>query len=452
MGKLRLVPWSILSLACVAIACSGGGTGGPISDPDFDTESAGFGATASANDTGDPEGVDETGDGGPVAADHCLIDPVDDYYGYKYQCEGSVAVGVVIEGNFPGSPVTPPPLQLEFGQGIAGDGYDEPLVMACCPPYDASAPNCGQPHERACMIDLVEQGCKSIVTNLEDFAHDELGGLGNTSKRNAVLKIADYVRDHQAACVTAFRSETGIAGTLPSCDMDGNGAGFDSMLESGVWTFDPDGLVDNVEISIQAADWTAIHPLEGSPEICWSADENDGVLFLEIDPPPGSRILHLIAGGATVHGPSIEGVPVEGFGELSPGASQLAMHVDLTSGPPTLERFELHSASPAAVGTADASWTVESFHVRLWDRTVMQRAGEALMIPAGRARFAVSATAFGVSGAVTATNATPIVITNDGHEWSASAFTIDYRDVGEHADDADYWTLVVAPTQWHENL
>ena len=147
----------------------------------------------------------------------------------------------------------------------------------------------------------MEQGCKSIVTNLEDFAHDELSGIANTSKRNAALKLADHVRTHQADCVTALRSETGIASTLPSCDMDDNGVGFDSMLEAGIWSFDPDGIVDNVGISIQAANWTSIHPLEGSPETCWSADENDGVLFLGIDPAPGSKVLHLQAGAASLH-------------------------------------------------------------------------------------------------------------------------------------------------------
>lgn len=444
MGNHRLAPALLLSsLACVAIACSGEGPGGPIPDPGFNTDSAGLGTTGAI----DAEGV-ETGDGGPVAADHCLIEPIDEHYGYRYQCAGSVAVGVVIEGGFPGSPVTPPPLKLDFGHGIAGDSYEEPHVMACCPPYDELASSCGQPHERACVIDLVEQGCKSIVTNLEDFAYDDLDGAANLSKRNAVLKIAQHVRENQDDCFAAFLSDTGIASTLPNCDMEGNGVGFDSMLESGVWSFDPAGIVDNVEISIQAANWTDLYPRGGSPEICWSADENDGVLFLEVDPPPGSRILELVAGGATVHGQSSEGVPVEGFGELSPGASQLAIHIDSASGSATLESLGLHSASAAVVGTADVSWTVESFHVRLWDRTVMQRPGDALMVPVGQARFAVSATALGVSGAVTATNATPIVFTENGDTWSISTFTIDYRDAAEHAHSG---FLVITPTQWHEN-
>lgn len=430
----------IASLACVANACSSGG-GGSIPDPEFESDSAGLGTTGMGIVTGPGDGADETGGGGPIVADHCLFDPVDGLHGYKYQCRGNIAIDVVIEGPFDGSPVTDF-LQLDFGHGVGGDSYEEPHVMACCPPYDDSASSCGQPHERACVIDLVEQGCKSIVTNLEDFAYDELGKPADLSKRNAVLKIADYVRGHQPDCMDAFRGDTGIAGASPTCDMEGNGLQFDSLLETGEWSFDPDGLVSNVEISVQAANWTGLHPLQGSPDLCASADENDGVLFREIEPSPESRVLRLVAGSAALDGPWLEGGRVMGISELSPQTSQLAILVKPSTGMATLENLELHSSVATEVAAVDTTWVVERFHVRLWDRTGAQPTDAGATVPAGSARFAVSATALGGTGVVTATNATPIDITKHAAGWSTSGFSI----VAQYADEE--WSLVVMPAQW----
>ena len=164
--------------------------------------------------------------------------------------------------------------------------------MACCPSYDASGQNCVQHHERACLIDLVEQGCKSMVAKIEDYAHDTYPDVLHTAQRNAVLKVADYVRDHQGDCTAAFREETGIAGTVPECDEEGNGVPFVSMLEDGVWAFDPKGPIDNVEIAVAEARWTGLYPLDDDQlavKSCDSADDNDGVLVLEVDPTPGPR-------------------------------------------------------------------------------------------------------------------------------------------------------------------
>lgn len=440
MGTRQPPLWLVASLACVANACSSGG-GGSIPDPEFESDSAGLGTTGMGVVTGPGDGADETGGGGPIVADHCLFDPIDGLHGYKYQCQGNIAIDVVIEGPFDGSPVTDF-LQLDFGYGVGGDSYDEPHVMACCPAYDDSAPSCGQPHERACVIDLVEQGCKSIVTNLEDFAYDEFGKPADLSKRNAVLKIAAYVRGHQPDCMNAFRGDTGIAGASPTCDMEGNGLQFDSMLESGEWSFDPDGLVSNVQISVQAANWTGLHPLLGSPDLCASADENDGVLFLELDPAPESRVLRLVAGSAAIDGSWLAGGRVEGVSELSPQTSRLAILIDPATDTATLENLELHSAGAAEVDAVDTTWIVSRFQVRLWDRTVAHHTAGVATVPAGNARFAVSATALGGTGVVTATNATPIVITKHGAGWSTSGFAIVPQHSGEE------WSLVIMPAQW----
>lgn len=399
--------------------------------------------------TGDPgagtdvEGADETG-GGLAAAEHCLFEPVDGRYGYRYQCAGSITIGVSIEGTFPGSPVTDD-LALEFGHGVDGDSYDEPHVMACCPAYDLAALPCEQDHKRACLIDLVDQGCKSMVTNLEDFAYDEFGAPGELAERNAVLKIADHVRHHQQDCVDRFWGDTQLSSTASTCDMDGNGPPFEAMLESGAWSFDPDGLVvSNVQIAVQVAEWTDLHPLEGSPDVCWSMHDNDGVLFLEIDPDPEAKVVHLVAGRAAFHGPSLEGEQIEGAGALGP-ASSLALLSDPGTGSASLENLELHSAGAAELRIGGESVVIERFQVRLWDSTpaMVDDGGETLTIPPGHARFAVSARAMDMNGVNTALNTTAIVITRVHDGWMTSGFTIDHRD-----DASEAWSLVILPGRW----
>ncbi|MCX4242078.1 hypothetical protein [Paraliomyxa miuraensis] len=374
-------------------------------------------------------------------------------FAYKHQCSGDIIIEIVVDGSFDGAPVSDL-LELEFGPGIMGDSYGSPHVMACCPEYDPSLPNCEQEHEQFCMADLAEQGCKSMEPNLRDFADEAFGGpsLADAAKRAAVNKIADHVRDHQTDCIEKFVEHTGVGMTVQSCDADGNGIGYDTLLESGVWSFDPAGIVSNVQISVVEANWTGVHPLGEPLDECHSADDNDGVLFLEIDPDPDSSILHLVSGNAELQGPPIGGSTVQGFGVLGSeatgcqpgGCSTLAVLVDSVAGVSSLENLELHAAGPAEVGTKDHALTIDSFAVRLWDSTpaVLDEEAQTLTIPPGGAWFAVSAASDGVPGVVNATNETALVLTKTLNGWISSTLTIG------HEDGLGHWTLMVTPAQW----
>lgn len=403
---------------------------------------------------GGVDGLDETG-AEPGVDDECLFQPEPGRSGWKYQCEGNIAIDILVEGSFDSSPATDL-LVLEFGHDLDGDSYDEPHVMACCPAYDFSAPSCGQKHEQACMADLAEQGCKSIETNVRDFAADAFGGdtIADAFARSALHKVADYARHHQGDCIHAFVTNTGVGPTAPTCDEEGNGAGYDSLLETGQWTFDPDGAIDNVEISVQAANWTGLHPTDGSAERCRSADENDGVLFLEIDPAPESMILRMVGGSAALHGPTLEGEDeITGLAELDSWAtgcwpahcSRLAIAIDPVAETASLEDLELHSTGAAAIGTPHASTFIDEFRVRLWDSTpgVLDPTRTTFTIPPERAWFAVGAALGEVRGVVSATNETEIVIRSDPDGWSSSAFTISHRD-----GNGQRWSLVITPARW----
>jgi predicted small lipoprotein YifL len=105
--------WTIsLALSGSLAACGGEGQG---EDPPWMIT-----ATEGSTHTGDEgDGADETG-GGPAVADSCLMDPVPDRFGYKYQCAGSITIDISIEGDFDGSPVLES-LTLDFGVGVEGD-------------------------------------------------------------------------------------------------------------------------------------------------------------------------------------------------------------------------------------------------------------------------------------------------------------------------------------------
>lgn len=429
-------------------ACCGGGQG---DDPPVIVTTTG----ADGGGTGAPEdGLDETG-GGPMPSAVCLMQPRADRFGYKYQCSGDAFIEVVIEGDFDGSPVEHP-LPLAFGPGVPGDGYETPQVMACCPEYDLSMPNCGQQHEQFCMADLAEQGCKSIEPNLRHFAQQAFGGAGlsNAIQRAAVDDIADHVRDHQGDCLREFVKETGVGTTEPSCDAEGNGVEFDALLESGTWTFDPAGAkVGNVRISVVEASWTGVHPLDAPLAECFSAGDNDGVLFLEVDPAPGSEITRLVAGGAMLLGPPVDRGVIEGVGVLdseatgcrAEGCSRLAVSVDRAAGRATLETLELLSAGPADVGGIEDGMTVHRFAIRLWGGTpaVLDEDGETLVVPRGGARFAVSAVSDARAGAITAVNETPLVIVETPDGWATSELVLGYED-----GFGGRWMLIVEPAQW----
>jgi hypothetical protein len=228
-----------------------------------------------------------------------------------------------------------------------------------------------------------------MESNLRDFASDTFGdpSISDALARSAIKKIADHVRDHQQDCLNAFFYDTDIASTPPSCDAQNNGVSYDAMLESGQWVFDPDGSVTSVQVSVDTANWTGIHPTEETPDQCNSSDENDGVL----------------------------------------------------------EDLELRSAGATQVGTPNDTVTIDDFRVRLWDRTpaLLDEDGHTMTIPPGGAWFAISAAAEGAIGVVAATNETPIAVIRDGDEWTTSGFTIAYQDgFGEH------WVLAILPAQW----
>jgi hypothetical protein len=378
----------------------------------------------------------------------CLIQPEPGIVGFRYQCEGSIVLEAVVEGPFDESPATSE-IQLRFGHSMRGNSYAEPHVMACCPLFDPDERECEQQHEQACMLDLGEQGCRSLEPNIRDYADESYSGPGlkNAITRAAIHKIADHVRDHQRDCIHAFLSDTNIETTAPSCDPD---VEYDAMLEAGVWSFDPDGVVDQVTISVVDAQHDGIHPTSEAPDTCESADDNDHVVFFQVDPRPSARHLTLASGDAMLHGPSFDVMGIAELGSLATGCaaercSMLALGVDRYARAASLEDLRLRLAGTAEVGVSGAGIRVDDFSVRLWDATpaTVDEAGTTVTVPPGGAWFVVSAASGASRSTITASNETAIVLREERGGWTSSAFSIARR-----LPDGDRWSLVVQPARW----
>ena len=340
-------------------------------------------------------------------------------------------------------------LELEPDLAVVGEAADadEALAAMAAEPVDVVVldvvlPGCGG-------LDLAEQGCKSLETNLRDFADERFGepGLQNAIARSAVNKIADHVKTHQADCMTEFVSNTGVGPTPPSCD---TGPEYDELLETGQWSFDPEGLVSRVTISVASASHDGVYPMADMPETCMSADDNDGVLFFQIDPKQRSTWLTLASGAAVLHGPRLDVFGVAELESMVTGCatercSRLALAVDRAEGSASLEELQLRLAGTADVGDPSATLTVDAFTVRLWDATqaALDREGTMATIPPGGAWFVISATASEARGVLSATNETTIVLREEAGGWTSSAFTIAHRDpLGGR------WALIVMPARW----
>lgn len=377
----------------------------------------------------------------------CLLQPIPDKSALRYQCEGSLLLEAVVEGPFQGSPSSSQ-IPLAFGPGVPGDSYAEPHVMACCTTFEADEA-CEQGHERACMLDLAEQGCRSLEPNIRDYADESYSGPGleNAIAHAAIQKIADHVRDHLGDCFTAFGRDTAIEDTMPSCDPL---VEYDALLETGVWSFDPKGAVDQVTISVVDAQYDGVHPIDGAPASCESADDNDHVVFSQVDPEPGATHLTLASGRATLYGPRFDAMGIAELGSLATGCaaercSTLALAMDRTVGMASLEDLRLRLAGTAEVGVPGAGIRIDDFSVRLWDATpaTLDEAGTTATVPPGGAWFVVSAASGDSRSMITATNETAIVLREEPGGWTSAAFSIARR-----LPDGDRWSLIVAPAEW----
>ena len=429
---------SLAAMALLTAACSE-----PSAPADVDiqiTATGGFGEGTQSDD-GAADGLDETGVGEPMPVqDECLFNEQPGSFGYKYQCVGQFTVQILVND------LEPELLAIDFGQPDSPDSYEEPHVMACCPELDGVP--CSEPHIQACVVDMVEQGCKSLVPRLEQRA-DERPLL-----RGPLLKTAEWIAraSSQQACLQTFLLDTGVATTEPACDDENNSVfDFDGALEGAIWSFNPDttSSIDHVELTLLDPEiWDAKSPTD-PPEVCTSSDDNDHLSFLEIDPTIGDVKATLSQGGLTLAGPSIDGEPISAQANLSslasscdaPYCSRAAWSLGTSEG--ELHAMSFYSQQPTEIEASSELLTIDSFQFHLFAPAQGTVSKDVLSIPAGEALFVVSGQALGEHRWITAWNTTPIQIHAAQEGWSHGGFTIDYYDAA-----GDSWQVALAPSTW----
>ncbi len=215
----------------------------------------GEGSTGTNSASADDDGLDSTGSSAP--RDACLFFESATETRFVHQCKGYVDVVFGAAGGMQ-------PETKEFGFEYGEDSYSEPLVMACCDPFDPTTHSfCADGYEFACAMDLVQTMCVSLVHRLN--AAGEEAAIGSSQ----IFALAEWVNQNQEACLETFLLSTGIL-DLPhqdTCDP----VDVTEMLET-TWNIPnsndwPD--ITNAFITLTSAELTDIHiPNDGTALEC----------------------------------------------------------------------------------------------------------------------------------------------------------------------------------------
>jgi hypothetical protein len=435
------LPRCALVIVGVAVGC--GEPAVPIDEDINPTEGFGGGdvtGVSSASSAGDDDGLDSTGSVEPPW-DACLFLESTTESRFAHQCTGYVSVVFGAAGSTL-------PETKRFGFEFGEDSYSEPLVMACCDPFDPATHSfCGDGYEYACVMDIVQTMCISLVHRLNAAGEEAGAGSGQ------VFALANWVNENQQECHNTFILDTGIWG-LPhqdTCDP----VEITEMLETTWYIPNSDDWPDITDafITLDAAELTDIYiPNDGTALECTGPNFNAGVSFLDVEPEdPGEIKMMLEDGMGMLAGPKLDGKPVIGYGDLrsletgcGPGKCSNAHFRDWMDGTWDLTGLWLYGASPTVVGNRSTTITVDSYNIALERPVTGVSPRHGLYeIEAGRARFVVGATAAGSGASLRATNTSTISLRESDVGWYALPFSISYTDTEGKA-----WDLTVSQTHW----
>jgi len=389
---------------------------------------------------GEDDALDSTGSA--PSRDACLFLESTTESRFAHQCKGNVTVIFGAAGG----------MEQEteiFGFDYDQDSYSEPLVMACCDPFDPAIHSfCADGYEYACTLDLVQTMCISLVHRLN--AAGEMAAVGTSQ----IFALANWVNENQEKCHEAFIKDTGIWG-LPhqdTCDP----VDVTDMLETTWHIPNNDDWPDITDafITLSSAEIVDLYiPNDGTALECTGPkDFNEGVSFLEVEPEdPGEIKMILEDGVGMLAGPELGGEPISGYGSLrsletgcGPGKCSNARFQDWMDGTWDLTGLWLYGAAPAEVGNGSTTMTVDSYNIALERGVTGVSPRHGLYeIEAGRARFVVGAKGAGSGASLRATNTSTISLRESDSGWYVLPFSIGYIDAGGEA-----WDLTISQTRW----
>ncbi len=364
----------------------------------------------------------------------CLPDAIDGFYGYVHQCGGQIFASFSASGLSDARSVV-------FGNGVEGDFYSEPKVMACCSEFDDLTSDV-QPHLYQCYVDLIETLCRSIPVRINEAAKD----AGPAAKEQAT-SLANHIASAsgQTECKDTFKNGE-FANWEP-----GN---LDSPLE-GTWYVgnnDAWGDIQDPQITIDAEVTTVFLPADPADDIeCVDNGNSDNQSFIVADEDAPELQLSLVNGDVVLVGPTTAQGSFTANPKLSSemngcsGRACSSISISENTADWTVHSWTFYSAGATEVSDTSTGLTVESFRLE----AVGGIQGEIVdhdhfEIGAGQAWFLLTGTIDGFPHMLPVQNTRSIFVRRRSDTWTTSTVQVEFVDANK-----ERWVLSFGGAMWH---
>lgn len=364
----------------------------------------------------------------PLPPGQCIQFPQDNLYGYWHQCFGEITVSFTAEYNdkvYSGEDL------LHFGPGELNeqywknpDSYDNPLVAACCGPYNYDTPTSEQkiPYVNNCMFDAIQQIC----IGLPKFVRKQANETADLFEKAALGWIANKLEAEPSGCVWGLWE-----GGPPGPD----GASWFELAGTSWTPEDADLLTLRIE-HLAVYDWTVADDAVSLTPCSGIFDNDDAVVPTAAANVPGviyAETLPLVPGGTA----SALGLGSDGRFVLSSDSSEINVGIDGAGG--TVVQGLRLEGEPTNVNGGGEPLTIDRARVVLQRPLEPLPFGSDLLVESGEGSFLVSlGSVNNESRVVPASNASRIVFRNVQGRWDFDPFDI------EHIDAAGFvWTITV---------
>jgi hypothetical protein len=367
------------------------------------------------------------GEPDPVAlpTGSCIQYPQPYVFGYVHQCAGKITVSYVAQWS---GETYEAQDALNFGPGqsnpdywLEPDSYDNPLVQACCGPFDYQDATTEQklPYVNSCLFDAVQQICHALPHLLRKQAEESEG----LSLKVALNSLAGKVEEKEDECFAALW---------------GNGApgpNGDAINQLDGTTWSPTNKVTFEIEQTEILNWTQ----EG--DVTWRTcngmfDNDDAVIpTAPFDVPnTGGVTTYILAPGTTMTGSG----PLSSSGTITPSTAASSLTLAHTSAM-DLEVTGLTLRSEVArVSVGAQVFELDRAAVILRNVIAPSVSGGEYSVPAGAAHFVATAAFEGDTRVVDMSNDDPIVFryASSTASWEFDPFDLSYVEPG-----FGVWTL-----------
>lgn len=393
------------------------------------------------------DGADELGTGEDpvlVPTGVCLSESGLNAFGYRHQCTG------ILDLSFEGTVVVAGTTydfesgtSFDFGPGASNptwweqpDAYDNPLVAACCGPYDYDLNATGQaektPYVNNCIADSVQQACIGMPAFIEKLAAELPPDTDHKELiQGQMAKMAEHIDTHTDDCFwSLYEQAPGPSGAAWN-ELGGTTYAF-------CWTSN-----DCATVTLGASridDWTTVHDIpDPVPEwatcVNWD-DNNTSVIPTASVAVPG---YDAVASSSLAPGASLSVSSTFGTQGLTLDATASAMTTATNSATTAMivSQLNLIGATPTAGPSADPKPIYDS-KLALDGPLEPLIFGTKWVVTPGDAVFIAAVHFDGGSRVVEMVNATRLSFWQTSTGWEFAPFELEYEDGA-----GIIWTLTI---------